>query len=72
MNLPTRPAKTKSKTDQKWPYDFAVELDAMPPKELRNIVYTQLETLMPENIREMFLLAETQDRARIRMVLSEF
>ena len=72
MNLPTRPAKTKSKTDQKWPYDFAVELDAMPPEELRNIVHTQLETLMPTDIREMYLLAETQDRARIRMALSEF
>ena len=41
-------------------------------QERENIVYTQLETLMPENIREMYLLAETQDRARIRMALSEF
>lgn len=71
MNLPTRPAKNKSAADKNWKYDFAVELDAMPPEVLRNIVTEALEPHMPFGMRQKFRMVEQQERAVIRIALSD-
>lgn len=47
MSLPTRPAKRKTKADQRWPHDFAAELDAIPPDGLRVIVRDAIERHLP-------------------------
>jgi len=47
--LPTRPPKRNTSADQRWPYDFAVELDAMPPDDLRNLVGDIIEAHLPKD-----------------------
>ena len=47
MNLSTRPPKRNSVADQKWPYDFAAELDAIPPGDLRQMVREAIERHLP-------------------------
>lgn len=47
LNLPTRPAKRNTAADQRWPYDFAAELDAIPPDEIRNMVREAIEDHLP-------------------------
>lgn len=71
MNLPTRPAKKKSSADKNWPYDFAVELDAMPPQVLRDIITDALEEHMPTERRAAFMQREEQEKSVIRMALSD-
>ena len=71
LSLPTRPAKKKSAADKNWAYDFAVELDAMPPEVLRGLVADALEPHMPRNLRDHYHRLEIQERAIIRMALSD-
>jgi hypothetical protein len=71
MDLPTRPAKKKSAADKNWKYDFAVELDAMPPEVLRSIIADALEPHMPSEYRDRYRQIEDQERATIRMALSD-
>ena len=71
LNLPTRPAKKKSPADKNWAYDFAVELDAMPPDVLRNLVAEALEPHMPKEQRDRYIQIEAQERATIRMALTD-
>ena len=47
MNLPTRPPKRNTTADQRWPYDFAAELDAIPPDDLRAMVRKAIEDHLP-------------------------
>lgn len=47
MNLPTRRPKRTSVADQRWPYDIAAELDAIPPDTLRGMVREAIEQHMP-------------------------
>lgn len=70
MNLPSRPAKTKSAADAKWQFDRAVELDALPPDVLRSLLRTALEVHMPFNVRQDFKMVEQREKAVIRMALS--
>lgn len=71
MDLPSRPAKTKSAADAKWKYNRAVELDAMPPDVLRSLVQDSLETHMPKRVRLHYHMREKQEQATIRMALSD-
>ena len=71
MSLPTRPAKKKSAADAKWKYDRAVELDAIPPNVLRSLVRESLEIHMPSYVRAAYEDVERQERATIRMALSD-
>jgi hypothetical protein len=71
MNLPTRPAKKKSAADAKWKHDRAVELDAIPPNVLRSLVSESLEIHMPSDIRAAYKEIERQERATIRITLSD-
>lgn len=47
LGLPTRPAKSVTKADQRWPHDFAAELDAIPPDTLRGMVRDAIEIHLP-------------------------
>jgi hypothetical protein len=72
MSLPTRPPKKKSRADQKWQYEIAAELDAIPPNILRDMVRDALEPHMPSQRRDYLMGMEQMDRSKIRMALSEF
>jgi hypothetical protein len=48
-NLPTRPHKRGTTADQRWPYDFACELDALPPGDLRAMVRDAIEAFLPRD-----------------------
>ena len=47
MGLPTRPHKRKTVADQRWPYSYAAELDAIPPDDIRNMARTAIERHLP-------------------------
>lgn len=47
LDLPTRPAKTVSAADRRWPWPFAAELDAIPPDRLRAMVRGAIERHLP-------------------------
>ncbi len=47
LELPTRPAKKNTAADRRWPYDFAAELDAIPPDTIRDIVRDAIEEHLP-------------------------
>lgn len=47
LKLPTRPAKRASVADQRWPYEFAAELDAIPPDTIRQMVREAIEGHLP-------------------------
>ena len=72
MDLPTRPAKKESSADKKWPYSYAVELDAIPPDVLRGVVAGAIEPHMPLTKRQEYLEIERQERFEIRMALQDF
>jgi hypothetical protein len=48
-NLPTREPKRKSAADKKWLHDFACELDAIPPDQLRDLVETYINLHLPQD-----------------------
>lgn len=62
MNLPTREPKRKTAADQRWPYDFACELDAIPPDELRSMLWRRLEDYIPEEQMNVLKVAEDSER----------
>lgn len=47
LDLPTRPAKRNSVADRRWPYEFAAELDAIPPDTVRDLVREAIEDHLP-------------------------
>lgn len=47
LHLPTRPGKRNTTADQRWPYDFAAELDAIPPDTIRDMVREAIERHLP-------------------------
>lgn len=62
MKLPTRPPKRNTKADQRWPYEFAAELDAIPPDTLRQMVRGAIEGHLPAH--ELERLKEIEDWER--------
>lgn len=62
MNLPTRPPKNKTTADQRWPYDFAAELDAIPPDNLRAIVSGAIQQHLPAGELAMLQRIEAAER----------
>jgi hypothetical protein len=61
-NLSTRPHKCGSAADQRWPYPFACELDAMPPDHLRALVRDAIEQHLPS--AEFFRLKRIEQAER--------
>lgn len=62
MRLPTRPAKRNTKADQRWPYEFAAELDAIPPDDLRDLVRWAIERHLPADELERLKEIEAAER----------
>jgi hypothetical protein len=65
MNLPTRPPKTGSAADRRWPYPFAAELDAIPPDTLRDMVRRAIGRHLPAAEFERLKLIEAAERATL-------
>ncbi|NKX43594.1 hypothetical protein [Roseicyclus persicicus] len=63
MDLPTRPAKRKTVADQRWPYSFAAELDAIPPHTLREMVRDAIEDHLPRWRLDQLKRIEAEERA---------
>jgi hypothetical protein len=61
-HLPTREPKRKSPADKKWPHDFACELDAIPPDQLRDLVEGAVNLHLPQNQLEILKIAEASER----------
>jgi len=71
MGLPTRPAKSKSAADRRWPYPYAAELDAIPPDTLRDMVRNAIERHLPAHELEHLKYVEAQERDLIRQFVRE-
>jgi len=61
-DLPTREPKRKSAADRKWGYDFACELDAIPPDQLRDLVEDYINLHLPQDKLEALKAAEESER----------
>ena len=73
LDLPSRPPKRGTAADLRWAHDFAVELDAMPPDELRALVEEHITEHLPES--ELKLIEEedksSRSPARVRRQYAE-
>ena len=67
--LPTREPKPKSAADKKWPYDFACELDAIPPDQLRDLVEACINQHLPQDKLAILKVAEKSEREIIRKLV---
>ncbi|MGP9804503.1 hypothetical protein [Paracoccus sp. NSM] len=65
LGLPTRPAKRTSIADQRWPYDFAAELDAIPPDTIRQLVKDAIEHHLPAWELEYLREVEAEERSML-------
>jgi len=61
-SLPTREPKRKSAADKKWPHDFACELDAIPPDQLRYLVENVINQHLSQHQLEVLKAAEESER----------
>jgi hypothetical protein len=68
--LPTREPKRKTAADQKWPYPFACELDAIEPDDLRTLVRRAIENYLPPDQLEILKAAEDSERTLIRELVA--
>ena len=62
LDLPTRPAKRSTVADQRWPYQFAAELDAIPPDTIREFVREAIERHLPPDELEHLKFVEQEER----------
>jgi len=65
LGLPTRPAKRNTPADQRWPYDFAAELDAIPPDTIREMVRSAIEQHLPSDQLAYLKQVEAEERATL-------
>lgn len=68
LNLPTRPAKRKTTADQRWKYDFAAELDAIPPDTIRDMVREAIEDHLPSYQLQYLKRIEKQERETLMSI----
>lgn len=62
LRLPTRPHKRNTPADRAWPYDFACELDAIPPDRLRQMVQYAIECHLSPSELEALRQIERAER----------
>jgi hypothetical protein len=62
MNLPSRPTKITDSRATKFP-GGSVELDAIPPDDLRNLVRGRIERHLPRTELDVLKIAEASERA---------
>lgn len=70
MRLPTRPHKRNAPADRAWPYDFACELDAIPPDALRAMVRNAIEYHLPRHELEALQKIERAERETLLQFIS--
>jgi hypothetical protein len=68
--LPTREPKRKTPADQAWPHPYAIELDAIPPDDLRRMVRQVTENYLPADQLEILKVAEDSERTLIRELVA--
>jgi hypothetical protein len=61
--LPSRPPKRKSPADKAWPYDFACELDAIPPDDMRELVEAAINRHIDQEQLRKLKIVEASERA---------
>jgi hypothetical protein len=61
-SLPTRPTKASDTRAKKFGSDFSVELDAIEPSELRDLVRVAIEKHLPRKQFEILKAAEASER----------
>ena len=64
-NLPTRPTKAEDPRTKTWHGDQSVELDAIEPCRLRDLVRETIEQHLPSDQLERLLLIEQAERERM-------
>jgi CRISPR/Cas system-associated endoribonuclease Cas2 len=72
LGLSTRPPKRESAADKNWPHDFACELDAMEPDELRRLVESAINDHIDQDQLRILKIAEEDERRQLRMFCSNF
>jgi hypothetical protein len=70
LDLPTREPKRISAADKNWPFDFACELDAIPPDYLRSLVQAAIERHLPPDQFNILKIAEESERILLRRLLA--
>ena len=68
--LPTRDPKRNSAADCKWPHEFACELDAIPPDDLRDVIEAAINLHLPQTQLEIFKVAEASEREIISRLVN--
>jgi hypothetical protein len=66
LRLPIRSPKRNSAADRRWRWDFACELDAIPPDTMRTIVQAAIERHLPAAKLDVLKIAEESERTLIR------
>ena len=64
--LPKREPKRNTAADRRWPYAFAVEIDAIPPDDLRTLVREAIEQFLPREQFDILKVAEESERDLLR------
>jgi hypothetical protein len=62
LNLPTRDHKRGTVADQRWPLDYACELDAIPPDILRELVEEVITLHIDQRELDVLRVAEESER----------
>lgn len=70
-DLPTREPKRKSAADKRWEYDFACELDAIPPDQLRELVESFINQHLPQDKLRILKVAEQSEREIIQRLVGQ-
>jgi hypothetical protein len=68
-DLPTRPAKRTDTRAAKWEGAASVEVDAIEPDTLRQLVHYEIESRADENSLELLELAEHEEREVARRII---
>lgn len=71
LDLPTRPPKSRSAADRRWPYPFAAELDAIPPDTLREMVRGAIERHLPADQLAHLKHVEAMERETLLAFVKE-
>lgn len=66
-NLPTRPTKQSDSRAKRFGHDFSVELDAIDPNDLRDLLERHIEQHLPAEQFEVLKVAEQSERQFLRI-----
>jgi hypothetical protein len=65
-NLPTREPKRKSPADKNWPHEFACELDAISPDDMRMLVEDAIDNHVDHDQLKVLRVAEASERELLK------